>query len=32
MFELFPLLGERADILGGVLSGGEQQMLTLAAR
>ncbi len=29
MFELFPLLRERADALGGVLSGGEQQMLTI---
>ncbi len=29
MFELFPLLGERADIDGGVISGGEQQMLTI---
>jgi branched-chain amino acid transport system ATP-binding protein len=29
MFELFPLLRERADTLGGVLSGGEQQMLTI---
>ncbi len=29
MFELFPLLGERAGVLGGVLSGGEQQMLTI---
>lgn len=29
MFRLFPNLGERADILGGVLSGGEQQMLTI---
>ena len=28
MFELFPLLRERAGVLGGVLSGGEQQMLT----
>jgi len=30
MFELFPRLKERADTPGGVLSGGEQQMLTLA--
>ena len=30
MFELFPRLRERADTPGGVLSGGEQQMLTLA--
>ena len=29
MFELFPALRERADALGGVLSGGEQQMLTI---
>ena len=29
MFELFPRLQERADTPGGVLSGGEQQMLTL---
>jgi branched-chain amino acid transport system ATP-binding protein len=29
MFELFPLLGERAGVMGGVLSGGEQQMLTI---
>jgi branched-chain amino acid transport system ATP-binding protein len=29
MYEMFPRLGERAEILGGVLSGGEQQMLTL---
>jgi branched-chain amino acid transport system ATP-binding protein len=29
MFELFPLLRERADAAGGVLSGGEQQMLTI---
>jgi branched-chain amino acid transport system ATP-binding protein len=28
-FTLFPLLGERADAPGGVLSGGEQQMLTI---
>ena len=28
-FELFPLLRERADAPGGVLSGGEQQMLTI---
>jgi branched-chain amino acid transport system ATP-binding protein len=28
-FELFPRLKERADTPGGVLSGGEQQMLTL---
>ena len=29
MYELFPLLKERADTEAGVLSGGEQQMLTL---
>lgn len=29
MFELFPNLRERADTPGGVLSGGEQQMLTM---
>lgn len=29
MFELFPRLGERADASAGVLSGGEQQMLTI---
>ncbi len=29
MFELFPRLRERADAPGGVLSGGEQQMLTI---
>jgi branched-chain amino acid transport system ATP-binding protein len=29
MFALFPRLGERADTPGGVLSGGEQQMLTI---
>jgi branched-chain amino acid transport system ATP-binding protein len=29
MFEMFPRLQERADTPGGVLSGGEQQMLTL---
>jgi branched-chain amino acid transport system ATP-binding protein len=29
MFELFPRLAERVDTLGGVLSGGEQQMLTI---
>ena len=29
VFELFPALGERAEVLGGVLSGGEQQMLTI---
>ncbi len=30
MFALFPRLKERADTQAGVLSGGEQQMLTLA--
>ncbi|NBP61515.1 MAG: ABC transporter ATP-binding protein [Betaproteobacteria bacterium] len=29
MFRLFPRLEERADTAGGVLSGGEQQMLTI---
>ncbi|MEZ5727128.1 MAG: ABC transporter ATP-binding protein [Burkholderiaceae bacterium] len=29
MFEMFPNLGNRADTAGGVLSGGEQQMLTM---
>ena len=29
-FDLFPILGERADQLGGTLSGGEQQMLAIA--
>ena len=29
MFRLFPRLEERADTPGGVLSGGEQQMLTI---
>ena len=29
MFGLFPILRERADAPGGVLSGGEQQMLTV---
>jgi branched-chain amino acid transport system ATP-binding protein len=29
MFEMFPRLKERADTQAGVLSGGEQQMLTL---
>ena len=27
MYELFPILGERRDTAGGLLSGGEQQML-----
>jgi len=30
MFELFPRLAERVDTAAGVLSGGEQQMLTLS--
>jgi branched-chain amino acid transport system ATP-binding protein len=29
MYELFPRLKEREDTPGGVLSGGEQQMLTM---
>ena len=29
MFKMFPNLGERADVQGGVLSGGEQQMLCM---
>ncbi len=29
MFEMFPLLSERADTSGAVISGGEQQMLTI---
>ena len=29
MYELFPILRERAEAPGGVLSGGEQQMLTI---
>lgn len=29
MFSMFPNLGERADVHGGVLSGGEQQMLCM---
>ncbi len=29
MFELFPNLRQRADVAGGVLSGGEQQMLAM---
>ena len=29
MFDLFPRLEERADVPAGVLSGGEQQMLTI---
>ena len=29
MFKIFPRLEERADMPGGVLSGGEQQMLTM---
>ena len=30
MFELFPVLRELRDRQGGFLSGGEQQMLTIA--
>jgi branched-chain amino acid transport system ATP-binding protein len=30
MYELFPVLGERAGQLGGTLSGGEQQQLAIA--
>jgi branched-chain amino acid transport system ATP-binding protein len=30
LFELFPILRERRRQLGGTLSGGEQQMLTIA--
>jgi len=29
VFDMFPNLGERADVAGGVLSGGEQQMLCM---
>ena len=29
MFRMFPALGQRADVHGGVLSGGEQQMLCM---
>jgi branched-chain amino acid transport system ATP-binding protein len=29
MFDMFPILRERAETPGGVLSGGEQQMLTI---
>ncbi len=29
MFNMFPILGERADVNGGVISGGEQQMLCM---
>jgi branched-chain amino acid transport system ATP-binding protein len=29
MFDMFPILRERAEAPGGVLSGGEQQMLTI---
>jgi len=29
MFDMFPNLGERAEVAGGVLSGGEQQMLCM---
>ena len=30
IYELFPILKERRDQLGGTLSGGEQQMLAIA--
>lgn len=30
MYSLFPILGERRNQLGGTLSGGEQQMLTIS--
>lgn len=29
VFELFPKLGERSNVHGGLISGGEQQMLTI---
>jgi len=29
IFEMFPNLADRADVPGGVLSGGEQQMLSM---
>ena len=29
VFEMFPNLAERAEVAGGVLSGGEQQMLSM---
>ncbi|MCH7814960.1 MAG: ABC transporter ATP-binding protein [Proteobacteria bacterium] len=29
IFNMFPILGERADVDGGVISGGEQQMLCM---
>jgi branched-chain amino acid transport system ATP-binding protein len=29
MFDMFPNLRQRSDVLGGALSGGEQQMLTI---
>ena len=29
VFELFPRLGERSNVQGGLISGGEQQMLTM---
>ena len=29
VFNLFPKLGERSNVLGGLISGGEQQMLTI---
>lgn len=30
IFELFPKLGERSNVHGGLISGGEQQMLTMS--
>jgi branched-chain amino acid transport system ATP-binding protein len=30
VYEMFPILGKRQDQMGGTLSGGEQQMLTIA--
>lgn len=30
MYEMFPILSDRKDQLGGTLSGGEQQMLAIA--
>jgi branched-chain amino acid transport system ATP-binding protein len=29
MFDLFPMLRQRSDVPGGVISGGEQQLLTI---
>ncbi len=29
VFRLFPKLGERSNVIGGLISGGEQQMLTI---